>query len=140
MQLTRGCRVGLTSVEGNRLPSESMEFWWQTREPAECLEQWLRLDWRMSSLTRIAASYIISSLAGWVDLVVGTLPGPLSGACTGHLLKVCGVGSPVRSGDFGRLASSSLKRDMFGQVLHLFLLLGSCWRCVNRGHGSVKVR
>ena len=26
MQLNRGRRVGLTSVEGNRLPSESMEF------------------------------------------------------------------------------------------------------------------
>ena len=37
MQLPRGRRVGLTSVEGNRLPSESMEFWWQTREPADCL-------------------------------------------------------------------------------------------------------
>ena len=88
----------------------------------------------------IAASYIIPSQEGGFDLVVGTLPGPLSGACTGHLLKVCGVGSPVRSGDFGRLASSSLKRGMFGQVLHLVLLLGSCWRCVNRGRGSVKVR
>ena len=71
----------------------------------------------------IAASYIIPSQEGGFDLVVGTLPGPLSGACTGHLLKVCGVGSPVRSGDFGRLASSSLKRGMFGQGLHLVLLL-----------------
>ena len=122
MQLTRGRRVGLTSVEGNRLPSESMEFWWQTKEPADCLWNngygWIG-ECQVSQW--IAASYIISSQAGWVDLVVGTLPGPLSGACTGHLLKVCGVGSPVRSGDFGRLASSSLKRGMFGQVLHLVL-------------------
>ena len=67
MQLTRGCRVGLTSVEGNRLPSESMEFWWQTREPAECLEQWLRLDWRMSSLT-MDSGLVHNILTGRVGL------------------------------------------------------------------------
>ena len=62
MQLIRGSRVGLTSVEGNRLPSESMEFWWQTKEPAE----WLRLDWRKSSLTMDSGLVHNTLTGGWV--------------------------------------------------------------------------
>ena len=66
-ELTRGRRVGLTSVEGNRLPSESMEFWWQTKEPADC--PWNKgYGWIGESQVSqwIAASYIIPSQAGWV--------------------------------------------------------------------------
>ena len=75
MQLNRGRRVGLTSVEGNRLPSESMEFWWQTREPADCLWNngygWMR----MSSLT-MDSGLVHNILTGRVGLTWLSAPCP----------------------------------------------------------------